>query len=572
MKNLIKKSYITVLACSMFGMVGCDLDEYNPSGVTADAVWGSSPENFLTLVNAAYDKQRYWYGKEDGIFLSETGTDLWFNRDKRLWAGQITQYNNFDGNTGFIRNSWRELYNAVNHCNAGIGRIDDVEWPSETQRNSRLAELRFMRAFYYWHIVETWGGVVLRTEETKEAIQTSTRSSEVEFYEVILADLEFAAEHLPVDQGEEYSRADKKAALGLLARCYLTRASYGDAATYYALARDAAQEVIDRKEEFGVELWDNYAEMWDPNNNKDNKEALYVISNSTNVSLNYDHRGNKLHQFFLAPYSGRPGLVQSMEYGRDNGRQFMPTLALLDFYDEEKDSRYYGTFQEIWIANTDYTWTEEDVERLDKDPSLVGTTMRAGVDTAMMITKKSIENESSRPYDVIDRDSVYFANGDKTIQSGNEYVVMKKYMDPITRPSPSSEAGYLDLIIIRLPEMYLIAAEAEHMLGNNSAAADHINVLRTRAAVKEPIDYTAEMQVSPAEINIDFILDERARELCGEFLRWFDLRRTGKLGERINQFNPDITQFKSHHVLRPISQTELDAVLNDDEFKQNSGY
>ncbi len=262
-----------------------------------------------------------------------------------------------------------------------------------------------------------------------------------------------------------------------------------------------------------------------------------------------------------------------MEYGRDNGRHFMPTLALLDFYDEEKDARYYGSFQEIWIANTDYTWTEEDAARLKKDPSIVGTTMRAGIDTAMMITKKSIDDDvaAMKPYDIIDRDSVYFANGDKTIQSGNEYVVMKKYMDPITRASASSQGGFFDLIIIRLAEMYLIAAEAEHMLGNNSAAADHINVLRTRAAVKEPVDYTAEMQASPGEIDIDFILDERARELCGEHLRWFDLRRTGKLGERISQYNPDITLFKPHHVLRPISQTELDAVLNDD-FQQNPGY
>src|SRR5690606_26711726 len=118
--------------------------------------------------------------------------------------------------------------------------------------------------FYYWHIVEQWGGVILRTEETQGAIQTSERSSEEEFYDLILDDLQFATEHLPIDQGEEYSRADKKAAYGFLARAALSRAYYGDEATYFQMARDAALEVIDRRQEFGIELWDNYADLWDP--------------------------------------------------------------------------------------------------------------------------------------------------------------------------------------------------------------------------------------------------------------------------------------------------------------------
>ncbi len=547
------------------GLTSCDLDEYNPSNSTSDEVWGSTPENFMTVVNSAYDTQRYWYGKEDGIFLGETGTDLWFNRDKRLWAGQITQYVNFDATTGFVRNSWRELYSGVNQTNAGINRIDDVDWPSEEQRNSRLAELRFMRAFYYWHIVEQWGGVVLRTEETREAIQTSERSSEEEFYDLILSDLQFAAENLPVDQGEEYTRADKKAAYGFMARAALSRAYYGDENTYFEMARDAANEVIDRQSEFGIELWDNYADLWDPENNKNNKEAVYTISNSDNPSLNYDSRGNKMHQFFLTNYSSKPGLELSMEYGRDGGRHFMPTKALLDFFDEEMDARYYGSFQEAWIANTEFTWEESDVSNFGKDPSIEGQTMTPGADTALFITKKRIEDESTRPYVTIDIDSMYLDDG--SIRNGNDYVVLKKFMDPF-RTDPSAETGFQDIIVMRLAEMYLIAAEAEHQLGNDNAAAEHINVLRSRAANE---GYEDEMQISAGDIDIDFILDERARELAGEFLRWFDLKRTGKLGERIERYNPDITEFQDHHYLRPIPLTELDRVSNDD-FQQNPGY
>ena len=69
-------------------MSSCEIEEYNPSGVTADAIW-STPEGFQTLVNIAYSDQRTWYGKTDGLFMSEAGTDLWFNKEKDGWAKEI---------------------------------------------------------------------------------------------------------------------------------------------------------------------------------------------------------------------------------------------------------------------------------------------------------------------------------------------------------------------------------------------------------------------------------------------------------------------------------------------------
>jgi hypothetical protein len=85
--------------------------------------------------------------------------------------------------------------------------------------------------------------------------------------------------------------------------------------------------------------------------------------------------------------------------------------------------------------------------------------------------------------------------------------------------------------------------------------------------------HVAEMQILPAQVTLDFILDERARELAGEQLRWFDLKRTNKLVERIKALNPDGAQFiQSFHVLRPIPQSQIDAVANKGEFTQNPGY
>ncbi len=81
------------------------------------------------------------------------------------------------------------------------------------------------------------------------------------------------------------------------------------------------------------------------------------------------------------------------------------------------------------------------------------------------------------------------------------------------------------------------------------------------------------MQITPAQVTLDFILDERAREFAGEQLRWFDLKRTGKLIDRVKALNPDVApNIQAFHTVRPIPQSQLDAVTNRTEFNQNQGY
>jgi hypothetical protein len=118
--------------------------------------------------------------------------------------------------------------------------------------------------------------------------------------------------------------------------------------------------------------------------------------------------------------------------------------------------------------------------------------------------------------------------------------------------------------------MYLIAAEALMKLGSNSEAADMVNVVRLRAAWpgKE-----ADMKVTAADMNIDFLLDERALELGGERLRWADLKRTGKLIERVKLYNPaGRPNILPKHLLRPIPSDMIDRLTNKADFPQNPGY
>lgn len=589
MKN-IKFSITVLLATGMIAMTASckKLDEYNPSGSTAEAVW-SSPQGMLTLVNACYAFQRNYYGKEDAILMSEGGTDLWFNANRASYANQLTRYEGFtSASSGTSRNTFTTLYKALNLCNAGISRIAGVTYPSAAEKNMREAEMRFMRAFYLWHIVEFYGGVNLKLAATQSAELTAVRSSVPDFYKAIFEDLDFAAQHLPNSWGSsatsDVSRATKKSALGLMARAALSGAyavTGAEATAYFTRARNAAKEVIDRSAEFQVRLWPDFASLWLPANNRKvgrdpNGEALFIISNSaSNTTSNYDGNANRMHLWYLMRYSDKiGGLKQSFEYGNDGQRRLMPTLTLLDYFDEEKDSRYNGSFQELWIANADYTWTAADATKYFKDPSVIGKKMRSGIDTAMLVTKRSVPNKAFLPYLVFDRDTTYHAATTRNIYGADNYVPLKKFAYP-DRTATNAQPGFNDIFIIRLAEMYLVAAEAELQLGNALAAATYMNVIRSRAAKKTPVDYTAQMQVSAADMTLDFILAERAREFAGEHMRWFDLKRVknnNNFASYIKTKNPDITAVQDFHRLRPVPQEELDALVNGSEFGQNPGY
>ncbi|GAB3941123.1 RagB/SusD family nutrient uptake outer membrane protein [Spirosoma harenae] len=547
MKSLFLKK-TGLVALSLLALVSCKdvLDEYNPSGLTSETVY-TTPEGFETLVNAAYTYQRWWYGKEEGYNIAETGTDIWTSGSGEVYR-DLTQYLNLQGSNAALVSEWREFYAAVNLCNGGISRIDKAGL-SATLRPIREGELRFLRAFYYWHIVETWGGVHFTTEETNGIVSTANRTPVETFYNQIFEDLKFAVANLPVTQ-PQYGKVTKGAAQAFLARMYLTRGLNKE-------ALEMAQAVIASNT---YKLEANYADLWKMSNLK-TKEAIYVVDYSTNLALNdlanstfnpYGHsRGsNNGHLLFLMKYDDRPGMTRDILNGRPFNR-YMPTRYLMDLY-SDNDARYEGSFQEVWLANS--------------------TSRPAGMnlgDTAVYCTRKEIPDafEATRKYQTYDRSKIYNANG--TVKDNLRYPTLSKFMDP-TRASLNEAQSARDVFVIRLAEVYLIAAEAQMKLGNLQAAADNINVLRTRAAKSGK---AAAMQVTSTQMTLDFILDERARELAGEQIRWFDLKRTGKLLERTRLDAPDnAVNLQDYHVLRPIPQTQLDAVTNKTEFTQNAGY
>jgi hypothetical protein len=551
-----KQLYIgmMLLAASAVTLPSCNkkLEEYNPSGVTASTMYNNAA-GFETLVNAAYSYNRFWYGKEEGYSISEMGTDIWTNGTGDVFP-QLSTYNNLQGNnTAALTLEWNSLYAAINLCNTGISKIGAVADYTAAQKTTREAELRFLRAFYYWHIVETWGGVHLTTEPTDGVVTTAKKSTVEEFYALILSDLQFAVANLPATS-TDYGRATQAAAKGFLARIYLTRGMNVE-------ANNMARDVI---KNYGLSLVPKYADLWNMGNLK-NKEVVWALDYSTNLALNdltsstfpngHSRGSNNGHLMFLQVYDqvNTTILIRDINNGRPFNR-YMPTLSLLNLFDDTNDARYAGSFQTVWYAN--------------KAGTVGGNTFVVG-DTACYTAKTTIPAAvmNSKKYTTYDVSKTYAANGVPTQRKF--YVSLSKFKDS-TRTSIAEAQSARDVFMIRLAEMYLIAAEAKMKTGDNDSAAYYINQIRTRAALPGRV---AQMQIVNSQVNLDFILDERARELCGEQLRWFDLKRTGKLQSRLTTMNPDAAAFfKSYHLVRPIPQAQLDAVTNKTEFTQHTGY
>ncbi|WGQ09943.1 RagB/SusD family nutrient uptake outer membrane protein [Pedobacter gandavensis] len=543
MKNYIIKGLILLTGFTAMSSCKKMLEEKDLSGITAESVF-TTPAGFETLVNAAYSYQRWWYGKEEGYGMAEMGTDLWMSGAGDVTT-DLTQYINLQGTNAAVTTEWQQLYAAVNLCNAGINRIGGAGLDPAT-RAIREGELKFLRAFYNWHIVESWGGVHFTLEETKGVITTANKTPVSVFNKQIIEDLLFAVSNLPATT-KDYGRATKPAAQALLARMYLTQNKYQE-------AKDMALNVIDGT--YGFSLLPAYADLWKMQNLK-NKEVIYAVNYSTNLSLNdlvdpilnplgHSRGSNSSHMLFAMKYDDQPGMLRDILNGRPFDR-YMPTRFLLDLYSDD-DARYDGSFKTVWYAN--------------------GTSRPAGMklgDTAIFATKK-VFVPTGKLYKIYDRNAVYNANG--TVKDQLHYVTLNKFDDP-TRSSINEAQSARDVFVIRLAELYLIAAEASLRLQNPGDAAKYINVLRTRAAKTGKV---ADMQVSAGQMTLDFILDERAREFAGEQIRWFDLKRTGKLLERVKAYNPNALNIKDFNLVKPIPRTQIDAVSNKDEFSQNTGY
>lgn len=605
-----------LLGAATFGLQSCDLDEYNPSGQGNDQVF-VTPEGMEALVNQLYYNFRWkYYGREDPCLYMEGSADIWQNiGDNYEYGKQLTRCVDLQGDRGQIANVWNRVYDNINVANTVINRLPNAEGLSQDQIDDFEGEARFMRSYCYWWLVEFFGDIELRLDETTTPVFTAQRTDRKTIYdEVIIPDARAAADLLPVTPyAGNVGRSTKKAAKGLLARVLLTRAQYETAGSaeqnaFYEEALKAALDVVNNKAQYGIQLYNTYDEIWQARNNKTNTEFLWVTTFSSNSSLNADSNPNRLHCFFspdLVDNAGITNTATSWEYPKENGR-LMPTYYFLNLW-EDWDLRYDVIFQEEFpgaSARGTYKWTKVMADRYKAPESLVGKTVQNG-ETVLRFTKEHVtaaEKENAN-YAIVGIDDLYETENvtsmggarvrnyqaDPTASTQYISASFPRFMKyriwdrdengTILLAAANGSNGFADVPVMRYAEMPLIAAECYIALGRTAEAAQIINNEIRNARVVKPGHSLSEAQVSASDMTIEWIMEERARELCGEWLRWFDVKRVyspqGKFASTILGRNPSMINddcMQEYHALRPIPNTFLDKLQNATEFGQNPGY
>ena len=551
---------LTTQACENF------LEEELVSDVSASSYY-TTAAGLEDAVDAAYHWLKWIHSNERAHSLTIFGTDTYTNGADGGHKSFNYYDNGLNSSSSQIEEMWEYLYKGINQCNAVLNRSAAITDMDPAILQIRLAEVRFLRAYYYFILTQQWGDVHLSLEETEGAQVEANKTSENEIYnQAIIPDLEFAIANLP-DEQNDYGRATKPAAEFILGKALLTRGwkSFGSAADF-TTSEQMFTNVI---ENYNFALQPTMADLWDQDNDI-NSEIIFAVQYSTDLILN-GGEGNRSHLYFLMEYDVRAGMIRDIENGRPFKR-FRLTEYMLDVWgaDRDIDSRYDQTYKHAWISNNPLSipvWTAENVaagaKNADGSAAVAGQPKYEVGDTAIYIPGPGKDAIWTPQKKLQTRYTVY------TTDQYTERVFAHtgKFIDP-RRPSIQWERGSRDWFIARLADAYISRAEARFKLNDLPGAAADINVVRARAAWpgKE-----ADMMITDADVTLDFILEERAKEFDAEQCRWYDLTRTGTLVDRVRLYNPDgADNVQDYHVHRPIPQTQLDRTLGG--YEQNCGY
>lgn len=571
----MKHLYIFALAASLAFTACSDfLEQDNKSNVPTEEFYNTA-NGFASLTNSAYSSLRTIYSAQPQLFVA--GTDLYADgKSQGVVMGQYT----FTTDEGIIKDFYDRCYKGIQLANSVIAYGETTE--DNAQRLQYIDEARYLRAWWYFQLVQQFGPVALNTEMFESAVMSHERTDLATVYQFIIDEFTYLASadsHLLERASSGVGRANKRAAAFYAAKAYLTRGwldgtDYEAQEASIAQASDFDNAVTYARQAINGELPALSIEEAFDVNNEENDELFWSVQYSSSAVENPVDDGSYQQAQFGAYQGGSekprnkaidgnfaPSLRLQQMYTRGDGR--LEQTFMLEFHEAYFDwytnptSKILYYYAPAWATDEDIAaWRADDPNGI-KTETIISKTVAEG----------GIAPSNGQPASYKDRRTQDFGNA-----------AIKKF-DDYTETSianRSTTCSMHDVVLARLGEAYLIAAEAYYKKGNMQQAAEMINNLRQRPGTIKS-GYETAMHVDAADITIDFILDERARELAGEYVRWTDLKRTHKLIEYVTEYNEDGVELSAltgpdgkYKILRPIPQAAID--LNQAHVEQNPGY
>lgn len=619
MKSIYSKTKFLLVSGLLLVMMSCKdsfLDETPKSTLTTD-VYYKTEAGFEDLIRACYPLLRNIHQNR---ILVQNGTDIFSSQGgwnpsavngKENPPSLYDVYDaRFNATLPELQTLWQFLYAEIARTNTAISRSADITTMAPVLKETRIAEAKFLRALSLFYAVQHWGDIPMPLAEITTPQKNFPRVPAAEVYKQIIADLLDCEAKLPVT-ASNYGRINKGTAQFLLARVYLTRGwnfnnSLGGSSADFDSALQYADKIIDayplaaNYKDLFPKRSDNPLTQYTGAQNDKNAEIIFavqysseVLTNKTDPAFQQDAAGgNDLHSRFGPSGEGFIGSKgRTSDYNRSTGIHQVNT-ATYRLFDPSIDTRYAHNFVSVGYSLS----AVKDYKPLPvSNPSLkvdfaVGDTIlfnRPWNNPAKTIAERGIDLGGTKKYAVVNTDE--YGGGYPIDNSGLniQAPLMWKFWQPGIQNGDAY--GTFNEAVFRAAEAYLIAAEAivKGAKGGKLGTADiYYNkvldrALGTNKGTEPKRAATPENQKSldavsyratPANISIDLILDERAREFMGEYSRWFDLKRTGKLVERIKKYNPWVKgqSIADKHYLRPIPQSEID--LSFPKMTQNPGY
>lgn len=552
MKRIYKyQIFIITLFMGLFSSCNEEFLKENPPSFLSTTNAFVNAKDFDASINNLYNlvRREYFTVNDYRPFHYQYRTDL---------CVEVTASTSADLNTEFgpdgvlTGNHWNSLWKIVSEANTVLSRIPNSSM-SDADKVLFEAKGKFFRGFGYRTIAYLYGGVPLILEEITTPKTDFVRATKKEVLTQVIADLTFAAENLPKIANVRDGEISDLVAQHVLAEVYIADGQFQKAVDAATVAiNDPATDLM--RTRFGkrstVTPGDVYWDLFQVGNQNrksgGNREALWVIQLETDViGGGASTTGGSQENVFALERVHAP-LYRDMRIGG---------VALFQWpIGDYTGGRGVGFLQPslhyenvIWqsdfnndIRNANHNFVREVTATNPASPLFGQTisTLNPPVGYNRTFPTREFYPYQSKATTPFNHPTALYVNPGST--------------DPIKKYEVKSGAGgtYCDQYMIRLAETYLIRAEAYLGLERPDMAAVDINIVRSRSNASD---------VAAANVNIDYILDERLREFGVEEKRMITLMRMGKLVDRVSRFNPFYgTRMQSHFNLWAIPRGEIE--------------
>ena len=503
--SIIKKTTAGFLICTaMLLNSSCKKSFLDEQLITTKSLQDyTTPLGLDDLSIGLYQNLKFHFNYEWSYATTNYGVDEFTvggDRTMQMWNSYDANLNSLTGDVATVFNS---MYAAINSANILIENVPQY-YGDNANKNTRLGEGYFMRAFNYFKLVKQYGGVPLKLSQTKTLETEFGRNSAKEVYNQVIQDFMQAYNLLPVTPAET-GRITKYAAAHFMAKAYLFRASelYNDwNSDTKAGDLDSTIKYADIVINSGRHsLAPNFADLWNfttPDGPNERLSEVILAAQFSNNTTTQGRYGNQIHLHYPSVYQNLAGMVRDIPGGREFQR-LRSTDYAMDVFDRVNDSRFWKSFKTRYVSNNPSTAPKWTAANAPTPAQVDQPRFTAGQESILYIVNNAGDNRYTAANITFRAPHMfvrYFAGQPENMlgQHGNfevsRYVGLSKFQDG-SRNAVASQFGQRDGILARLAETYLVAAEAYGRKGEYAKALPYLNAVRDRAAYKAGEDRSA---------------------------------------------------------------------------------